>query len=208
MKLRKRFLFITLVLLVGSAVIALLFGGCNSSGGSGGDTGTLYIADNGGGRILVLDLASKTVTKTITLETGAKPDWLTLSPDRSKLYCSSNEATTDYVYMIDTAANSYTKRLSVCPGPRGIAFTPDGSKAVVACNDGGDISVIDDAAETVLYDIYPDTTTTIYGIATHPTLNRYYVTCAENIESAEILYDSSVDIVYDSAGSTIWDLEM
>ena len=95
------------------------------------------------------------------LPAGVQPDWLTLSPDGKSLYLSAyNQA---QVHVIDTVTNSYNTFINVCPTPMGIAFTPDGSKALVRHGQfGGDIAMIDTGTLSYNYDT-TDTIGLVFG---------------------------------------------
>jgi hypothetical protein len=139
-------------------------------------SGTLYVGGYSTAKIYVVDIGQKAVVKTIDLPTGALPDWLALSPDGSKLFCSSNFLDESYyrVYIIDTETNTYVDKVGVCEDPKGIAFTPDGSIAAVVQE--WDISLIDVATLTYNNDTF-DTISGVRGtggIAVHPSLNKLY----------------------------------
>jgi len=170
MKILMTLVCITVVL---SGLSLALLMGCE-----GGSIATLYVGGFATGKIYAINPNSKELITTIDLPVGAQPDWLTLSPDNKKLYCSSNfiDGSNPRVYVIDTETNTYEGEVNVGSSPRGIAFTPDGSKATVVCTGGSDIALID--AATLTYN--KDISDTIYGfsgsggIAIHPTINKLY----------------------------------
>jgi YVTN family beta-propeller protein len=189
--------------------LGMLFYSCGGEGGGGTtDPGTLYVGGYGTAKIYVIKAEAKELITTIDLPDGAQPDWLTLSPDNKKIYCSSESD--DMVYIIDTEKNTYTS-VAVCLQPRGIAFTPDGSIAAVVCNTDDDISLIDTATET-----YNEETDTIYlgsdaennGIAIHPTLNKCYVPHGTDILYADVEPDTMPVPTYSINAFRIYDVEV
>ena len=168
-----------LALLILSTIVAavsfLLFLGCAES--EEALTGTLYVGGYSTAKIYVVDVGQKAVVKTIDLPTGALPDWLALSPDKTKLFCSSDfvDELSHRVYFINSETNTYEDKIGVCESPRGIAFTPDGNIAAVVQE--FDISLIDVASLTYNNDS-SDTIANVRGsggIAIHPTLNKLYL---------------------------------
>ncbi|UCB45652.1 MAG: hypothetical protein JSV25_15835, partial [Spirochaetota bacterium] len=133
---------VTMLLAGGSAIFFL---SCTGEGGETTSEPALYVGGYDTAKIYVIGPEAKDIVTTIDLPVNAKPDWLTLSPDGKKLYCSSDNPLADpiesHVYIIDTETNTYEKSVEVCNSPRGIAFTPDGSIAAVACM--VDIALID-----------------------------------------------------------------
>jgi DNA-binding beta-propeller fold protein YncE len=148
---------------------------CNEAGEI---TARLYVGGYSTAKIYVINPDLEELVTTIDLPAGAQPDWLTLSPDNKKLYCSSAFIDEGFprVYVVDTETNTYEGKVRVCTDPKGIAFTPDGSKAAVVGSGGFDVALIDTAALTY----NNDSSDTIYGfagsggIAIHPTINKLY----------------------------------
>jgi hypothetical protein len=60
-------------------------------GEGGGKTSepTIYVGGYDTAKIYVIGPEAKDIVTTINLPAVAQPDWLTLSPDNKKLYCSS-----------------------------------------------------------------------------------------------------------------------
>jgi len=85
------------------------------------------------------------------------------------------------ITIIDTNTLTVVNTLSVCSGPRNIAFTPDGSKAFVTCSNSDEVAVIDARSEEVTKYIpvgdFP------YDVAVTPDGRKVYVT---NLDSWEI----------------------
>jgi YVTN family beta-propeller protein len=221
-----------LLLLLVASLSVLLGGGSvlffMSCTGGGGETGNpqLYVGGynsaNETAAVYVVKPDAKEVVKTIDLPGTAQPDWLTISPDGKKLYCSSTAESK--VYIIDAETNTYEKSVSVCPNPKGISFTPDGSKAVVGCF--YDLSIIDVATGSYTNND-PDATISgflgqIGGIQVHPTNNKLYAAVddgyiafsnvagsatvtkqlAASVSLADIAVSSGGDNLYTSAQGT------
>ena len=170
-----------------SAIALMFFSNCTKNEAL---EGSLYVGSYSSDKVYVVDIVKKEIVKTIDLPAGAQPDWLTLSPDGSKLFCSTHSL--NQVHVIDTATNTYVDAVNVCAKPKGIAFTPDGSIAAVVQEN--DISLID--VNTLAYNA--DTTDTINGvagtggIAIHPTLNKLYLPSTDVIPTSQIVYVSDI----------------
>jgi YVTN family beta-propeller protein len=160
----------------------MVFIGCENGGEDG--KGTLYVGGYNTGKIYVIDADLEELVTTIDLPEGAQPDWLTLSPDNTKLYCSSSSQ--NRVYIIDATTDTYDKEVIVCPSPQGIAFTPDGTKAAVGCF--YDLSIIDVATGTYVNNDVDATirgfSDQINGMEVHPTNNHLYAA----LSSGSVMY--------------------
>ena len=165
-----RLVLFSIVMIV-AAVSLVIFSSCDSSGEL--LAGTLYVGGYSTDKVYVVDVEKKEVVQTIDLPAGVQPDWLTLSPDATKLFCSAINLY--QVHVIDTTTNTYVDAVNVCESPKGIAFTPDGSIAAVVQE--FDISLID--VGTLTYNNDPSDTIDgvrgTGGIAIHPTLNKLYL---------------------------------
>ena len=96
----------------------------------------LFVADESGG-VKVVNVASGTVSSTITLSTGAFD--IAMAPDQKQLYASLPGNAT--VAVIDPATKAIVKSIPVGGVPRRIAFNEKGTLAVVA-NEAGSIVFI------------------------------------------------------------------
>ena len=203
------FITIGIVIVLGAGGF-LFFSGC-TGGAAYVLSGTLYIGGYSTEKIYAVDLGNTAAIESIDLPTGAQPDWLTLSPDKTKLYCSSESNIK--VYIINTVTNEYEKEVNVCTGPRGIAFTPDGTIAAVVCNGGGDVALIDTATGTYNNNSadtipYMSDSGEKYGIAIHPTLNKCYVTSGTKIMYGDVAGGTIMTETYSIISSGIYDVEV
>jgi YVTN family beta-propeller protein len=69
------------------------------------------------------------IGKVIDIPGDFTPNYLTLSPDGSKLYCL--ETTSNHLLIINTDNDSYDTSIDITSWPAGMAFTSDGSKTVI-----------------------------------------------------------------------------
>jgi YVTN family beta-propeller protein len=208
---KRLLLYVTIgIALMLGAGGALFFSGCTGGSSAYVLSGTLYIGGYSTEKIYVVDLGNTASIASIDLPAGAQPDWLTLSPDKTKLYCSSESNTK--VYIINTVTNEYEKEVAnICTGPRGIAFTPDGTIAAVVCAGGQDIALIDTATGT--YNNNSEDTIPYwgdydekYGIAIHPTLNKCYVASGPTIAYGDVAGGATMAATYSITGSGIYDI--
>ena len=169
---RKSILFpIFLLLFVISTASLIVFGGCGNptggGGGGGGGGGTtlpemIYVAGTGNAKIYAIDPTTEVIVATIELSAGANPDWLAITPDGKKLFCTDG---TSIVYIINTVLNTVEATLEVT-SPNKIAITPNGAIAAVVSSG---VKLIDTATDVdVGYDI--DGSVSVIDI--HPTNNK------------------------------------
>jgi YVTN family beta-propeller protein len=113
----------------------------------------LYAVDNqSGGKVLVVDIAARSVVASVTLGSGMMPLAVAAHPRGRKAYfafASTPASGGDVVQVFDVAT------LSPLPGlistgamPEGIAVTPDGTKVYVANTLDNTVTVIDAVADT------------------------------------------------------------
>jgi gliding motility-associated-like protein len=104
-----------------------------------------YIGDNGV-TISVYDLNTRRTVEKI--EVAGNPQWISVSPDASKIYSADYSSNT--VSVIDASNNTVIKTIPVGSGPYCIALNNDGSLAYVCNSTTGSISVIDTKTNTVI----------------------------------------------------------
>ena len=110
-------------------------------------------------------------------------------------YVSNSDANT--VSVIDTATNNVIATVPVGPDPRGIAITPDATRAYVANRDGTTLSVIDTLTNMVVQTITVGATP--FSIAITPDSSTAYVTSLDNgnvvvVDLATTLIDTTVTV--------------
>ncbi|OPY29291.1 MAG: SMP-30/Gluconolaconase/LRE-like region [Methanocella sp. PtaU1.Bin125] len=114
------------------------------------DGDKLYVCFQSGlwANFTVYDLSSRAYlsTKSILL-----PDDMAVSPDGKEVYvaCADGEHFLSRVYVIDGSSYAIKHQIDTLNGPRGVAFSPDGTKAYVTNGYGDTLSVIDTATRSV-----------------------------------------------------------
>ncbi|MCX5868721.1 MAG: bifunctional YncE family protein/alkaline phosphatase family protein [Proteobacteria bacterium] len=150
------------------------------------DGNTLYVAENLGNKVAVVDLTTDSIRAEIPA--GSYPYWLTLSPDGGMLYVSNWGPPalweSSLVWMIDTGSLDVVKMIEVGKNAEGMAVTSDGGELYVANSDTDDISVIDtvlgEVTETISLRDAPDLPMGIYPthLSLSPDETRLYVSCS------------------------------
>jgi YVTN family beta-propeller protein len=124
--------------------------------------------------VSVIDTASNQVSAMIAFPASSNPTDAAVTPDLSKVYVTGNNGS---VYVIDTATNTVgTNPITVGGLPNGIAITPDGRHAYVACAYTSTVSVIDTATDAVSATISLPPGTNLTNLAITPDGQRAYVT--------------------------------
>ena len=139
-----------------------------------------YAGATGMRGISVLHATTTGVLDTITLGTGLpsplgpNPQGITVSPDGRTLYVANNFAGGGFI-VIDVATNQQLASVAMGPGdvPRGVAPSPDGSRAYMAFAGVNVIEVFDLAGRNVTATVAVDAAPT--GIAVSPDGNKVYV---------------------------------
>ena len=113
----------------------------------------LYAVDNqSGGKVLVVDLAARSVAASVTLGTGMMPLAVAAHPRGQKAYfafASTPASGGDVIQVFDVATLSPAPgQISVGAMPEGIAVTPDGSKVYVANALDNSVTVVDAATDS------------------------------------------------------------
>lgn len=81
-----------------------------------------YIPNSGAGTVSVIDVATNTVTTTVTV--GAQPYGVGTTSDGTRVFISNQTGNT--VSVIDTATNTVIATIAVGTKPSGIAVSPTG----------------------------------------------------------------------------------
>ncbi len=130
-----------------------------------------YIPNYVGDNITVIDIATNTVSTTITGEYLNDPYGIAVNPAGTKAYVTNSGGNT--VSVIDTTSNAETHFVTVGTTPYGIAINPAGTKVYVANYGSHSISVID--TETNLVTGTVTVGNSPVGIAVHPAGTKIYV---------------------------------
>jgi YVTN family beta-propeller protein len=97
----------------------------------------------------VYDLSSRAYlsTKSILL-----PDDMAVSPDGKEVYvaCADSEHFFNRVYVINASSYAVKHQIDSIDGPRGVAFSPDGTKAFITNYYSDKVSVVDTASRAVV----------------------------------------------------------
>ena len=118
----------------------------------------VYVTNETGGDLSVIDAASNTVVATIPL--GKRPRGIVASPDRTLLYVALSgspiggpnvdesklpppDRSADGIGVVDVRQRKLIKVLPSGPDPEQVAVSPDGKEIYVANEDIGQLSVID-----------------------------------------------------------------
>jgi len=160
-------------LIVGITFVALLALVCIASAQP-----FAYIANYNGNTISVVDLATNTVTGTITANVGQGPNGVAVSPDGSTVYVTNSLGNS--ISVIKAGSPSVvTATIAVGTAPQGIAVSPDGKYVYVAnygnaANNGGNtVSVIQTSTNTIIATVPVGTKP--YGLAVTPDNSAVYV---------------------------------
>jgi YVTN family beta-propeller protein len=117
------------------------------------DDTTAYIISVADDRLLVVDIASATITHIITMAAPAGMadaigSGITVSPDGKRIYVTDNQA--GLVRVINTSYYTVIANISVGSYPIGLTLSPDGRYAYVANSGSGTVSVIDTSRSAVI----------------------------------------------------------
>lgn len=112
------------------------------------DGKTLYVADNLGDAMSVVDLTNHTVETTVPV--GHNPYTVVLSKDGKSAYVSNWGEKTVSVVDVDDADPEVKKTINVGTHPNAMALNPTNSELYVANADSDDISVIDTHTNQVI----------------------------------------------------------
>ena len=132
-------------------------------------TANAYVANSANGTVSVINTATNTVTKTLTV--GANPYAVTLTPNGAFAYITNGNSGS--VSIINTSSNTVTGTIGVGTNPYGIATSPDGTKVYVTNNGSNTVSVINTATNTVTATVAVGANP--YGVVVSPDASRAYV---------------------------------
>ena len=109
------------------------------------DGSRAFIPSESVGELNVIDTASQTLVKVITLPQSSRPQCVLVSPDGKKIYASTGRGGT--VVVVDANTYEVLNTIPVGKRPWGIAFSPDGKYLFAANGPSDDVSVVDLATE-------------------------------------------------------------
>ena len=112
----------------------------------GVDESSLPAADRSADGIAVVDIATRTIIRTI--DSGRDPEAFALSPDGRWLYVSNEE--TAEMSVVDVAAGAVVRRVPVGDEPEGVTISPDGKVVYVTCEDDHSVVAVDTTSFAVL----------------------------------------------------------
>lgn len=112
------------------------------------DESTLYVSNELGGTVSVIDVATNAVDATIPeTSLGSSPNGMAVTPDGATLYVTNLNS--DDVSVIDASNNSLVTTLAVGDRPTDAVVVPNGSRAYVSNLDSDDVSIIDVGTNSV-----------------------------------------------------------
>lgn len=129
-----------------------------------------YVPNFSNNNVSVLDLASETISGTLTV--GLGPTGVVVLPDRSKVYVTNLNAGT--VSVINTAGPSIAATVTVGSNPLVPSAKPDGTRVYVPNYGSNTVSVINTTNDTVVATL--NTEAQPWGTAVSPDGARLYVT--------------------------------
>ena len=113
--------------------------------GSSGSSAKAYVANYGDGTVSVIDTGTGVVTATV--QVGATPDAVVVTPDGAKAYVSNSGSA--QVTVFSTVTNAVSKAITVGNSPYSMAMSPDGTHVYVVNSGGRSLSVISTATDSV-----------------------------------------------------------
>ena len=135
----------------------------------------VYVSNNSGNTISIINTGTNTVEKTITSGLLDGPDGISFTPDGKKAYV--NSLSTNTVLVIDTKTQSVVKSIPVGNYPEnGSVITPDGRFVYIGNVNSQSLSVIDTATDTTVHAIQLVGVSSPQGLAFSPDGKRLYVT--------------------------------
>jgi YVTN family beta-propeller protein len=100
-----------------------------------------FIPSESAGVLNVIDTATTSVSKTITMPKGSRPMRVRVSPDNAKVYVSDGRAGS--VTVLDAHTYNIESTIKVGKRPWGIVLSPDGKFLYSANGPSNDVSVVD-----------------------------------------------------------------
>lgn len=148
------------------------------------DGARVYVTENTGNKIWVIDTATNNVATTISTGRSGLTG-VAISPDGRNLYVvgwtTATVANSNFVDVIDTRTNAESASIALgnTDRPAGIAVTPDGGHAYVVGAEGH-IWVVDTMSHATVNSLAVSSPNGLRGVAITPDGTRVYVTCGNN----------------------------
>jgi YVTN family beta-propeller protein/autotransporter-associated beta strand protein len=135
----------------------------------------VYVANNVGNSVSVIDTATKTVIATITAGIGTNPQGLAITPNGQFLYVANFASNT--VSKISTASNTVVAVIAtpVATEPGSLSVTPDGQFVYVTNQNAGSVTVISTSTDTLVGAPIP-VGTNPFGVSATPNGQFVFVT--------------------------------
>lgn len=110
-----------------------------------GTMGTFALAE------AMADRAAPAAAMATTIATGAGAEGIAVRPHSNEVWVANRAA--DTLSVVDPDTGRVTAELATAAFPIRVAFTPDGSHALVSCAEAGEVQVFDCAARTLAHSI-------------------------------------------------------
>lgn len=159
----------------------------------------VLVANAGDGTVSVLNIASKAVTKTITLTapdgSPVAPNNIAFLPDGSRAYvtdhaCNSNPEST--MFIIDMASLTVSGTFPISCFPSGLAVSPDGTQVWVASRGDSRVDVYDTATNARVFGFNVPLAT---GIAFNPSGSTVYLAEGNSPGFIQVIDASSYQLI-------------
>jgi YVTN family beta-propeller protein len=164
-------------------------------------TGLMYVANEGGTTVSVIDISTDAVTATITGFSG--PRSIVIDTSTNTLYVTNY--TGAKVSVVDGATNTITTTVTVGTNPVGLAFDASDAKLFVANYGSSSVSVINTSTNTLSATI--STFADPYEVLFNESLGVVYVSQASSSASHVDVIDASTNAVSTTITTTYAYLE-
>jgi YVTN family beta-propeller protein len=135
-----------------------------------------------------INLATNTVTFTLTTDFSINPNGIAISPDGTTAYITSFNNTNSVVQVINLGTRAVTTSIPVDTYPQGAFLTPDGSQLWVTFPFGQAVYVIDTLSNTIA-NLLPIPLST--GVAFNSTGSTAYITSSSSQTGSVVAVDTA-----------------
>jgi YVTN family beta-propeller protein len=161
------------------------------------DGQSALVANTDDGTVSVVNLASRTVTRTISVplvnNQMMQPNAIVMAPDGTRAYIASHvDLPGSFVFILDLATMSFTGSIPVGGFPAGMAITPDGTQLWVSSRIGNRVDVFDTLTSQSIagFGVLQAT-----GVAINPTGTRAYMAAGISPGNVTVVDTSTLSIV-------------